>query len=329
MEPDSKRVINVLQAGRALAALAVVLHHAATAARDFAGPFTGLATLRTGRFGVDFFFVLSGFIIYHSTVEKHHRLSDYAWARVRRLYLPYWPVGIGLALLYLVLPDVSRADRSWSWLATLTLFPAGDPALSVAWTLQHEALFYTLFGLFYFSGLLWLGLGAWLVLILARPDVSIPLATINIEFMMGIAVALLYRRGIGHWLLLPLAAALVGAWMLIGTDADHSLLVGLACACAVLQMSLMESRGTIRVPSWLIFLGGASYALYLVHNPTISIIARIVPHHWPLIVAAGSTASLATGIGYYLLLERPLLRSAAKWWRRPKAATVKPVSRRR
>lgn len=99
MEPDSKRVINVLQAGRALAALAVVVHHAATAARDFVGPFAGVSALRTGRFGVDFFFVLSGFIIYYSTVEKRRGLGDYAWARVRRLYLPYWPVGVGIALL--------------------------------------------------------------------------------------------------------------------------------------------------------------------------------------------------------------------------------------
>jgi peptidoglycan/LPS O-acetylase OafA/YrhL len=245
------------------------------------------------------------------------------------LYLPYWPAGVGLALLYLALPGLSRADRSWDWLATLTLFPAGAPALSVAWTLQHEALFYTLFGLFYFGRLLWLGLGAWLLLILAWPDASIPLATINLEFMMGIAVALLYRRGIGHWLLLPLAAALIGAWVLIGIDTDHSLLMGLACACAVLQLSLMESRGTIRVPGWLIFLGGASYALYLVHNPTISIVVRFVPHQWPVIIAAGCAASLVVGITYYLLLERPLLRSAAKWWRRPRAAPVKRASSRR
>lgn len=313
MEPDSKRVINVLQAGRAIAALAVVVHHAATSARAFVGPFPGVETIRTGRFGVDFFFVLSGFIIYYSTVEKGHRLGGYAWARVRRLYLPYWPVGIGLALLYLLLPTVSEGNRTWDWLPTLTLFPVGVPALSVAWTLQHEALFYAVFGLLYFSGLLWLGLAAWALAILALPAGSMPFATINLEFLMGIGVALLYRRGIGHWLLFPAAVALVGLWAWQDTGADHSLIIGLACACAILQFALLEQRGAIRVPDWLVYLGGASYALYLVHNVTISIIVRIMPQSVPLILVAGTAASLVTGIAYYSLVERPLLRSARQW----------------
>lgn len=313
MEPDSKRVINVLQAGRAIAALAVVVHHAATAARDFAGPFDGVSVLRTGRFGVDFFFVLSGFIIYYSTVEKRRGPGDYAWARLRRLYFPYWPVGIGIALLYLLLPAVSQGDHSWDWLATLTLFPTGAPALSVAWTLQHEAFFYALFGLLYFSGLLWPGLALWAVAIIAWPDSSMPLATINLEFLMGIAIALLYRRGIGHWLLLPLAGGLVLLWAWRDTGADHSLLIGLACACAILQFSNMERSGAISIPAWLVFLGGASYALYLTHGIAISIIARLVPQTIAAILIAGIAASIAAGIAYYCLLERPLLRSARRW----------------
>lgn len=327
MEPDCKRVINVLQAGRAIAALAVVIHHSATAARDFVGPFTGLQLLRTGQLGVDFFFVLSGFIIYHSTVEKHHALGDYAWARIRRLYLPYWPVGIGLALAYLLLPEVSRSHRPWEWLPTLTLFPDGMPALSVAWTLQNEALFYFLFGLFFFSGMLWLGLAAWALLILAFPDSAIPFAMINLEFMMGIGAAVLYRRDFGHWLLLPFAVALVILWALQGVFEGHSPLIGLACACAILQLSLMENRGTIRIPRWLVFLGGASYALYLVHSSTISIIARIVPQNRPAILAAGIAASLAAGIAYYWFLERPLLRAMRKkppWFQGPPKSAPLP-----
>lgn len=313
MEPDSRRVINVLQAGRAIAALAVVVHHGATAALNFSGPFPGVSLLRTGRFGVDFFFVLSGFIIYHSTVEKERSLATYAYARLRRLYLPYWPVGIGIAFLYILLPHVSRVDRYWSWLPTLTLFPTGVPALSVAWTLQHEALFYTLFGLFFFSGLLWVGLAVWALAILVFWDSGlIPVALINFEFMMGIAVAILYRRGIGHWLLLPLSAASVLAWALGNDSGDHSLLIGLACACAILQLSLMEKRGTLRVPDALVFLGAASYALYLVHSAVIAMIARVVPTVWPAIVITGTLASLAAGIGYYWYLERPLLRAARK-----------------
>lgn len=212
------------------------------------------------------------------------------------------------------MPAVSQGDHRWSWVPTLALFPAGLPALSVAWTLQHEAFFYALFGLLYFSRLLWPGLAIWALAIVAlQSDEIIPLATINLEFLMGIGIALLYRRGIGHWLLLPMAAGLVGLWAWQDNGADHSLLIGLACACTILQLALMEQRGAITVPKWLVFLGGASYALYLIHGIAISIVARIVPQNIPAIMIAGIAASLAAGIAYYCLIERPLLRSARRW----------------
>ena len=69
-----------------------------------------------------------------------------------------------MALLYLALPGVSEGNRDWSWLPTLTLAPVdANPALSVAWTLKHEILFYVLFGLFYYCRVLWLGLAVWAI----------------------------------------------------------------------------------------------------------------------------------------------------------------------
>lgn len=133
---------------------------------SFAGPFVGSAILERRYLGVDFFFVLSGFIIYHSTQGKN--LSAYTLSRVRRVYLPYLPVGIGIALLYTLAPQFSAGDRYWSWLPTLTLLTVkAETALSVAWTLKHELVFYALFAAFHFSGRLVLGLAAWSVAIIA------------------------------------------------------------------------------------------------------------------------------------------------------------------
>src|SRR6478752_6232297 len=154
------RTINSLQVGRGLAALAVVCHHSQIAAHDFGG--TSVPLLSYGYLGVDFFFVLSGFIIFHSTVGRGKTVADYAVARFRRIYLPYWPVGIAIGLLYTAFPHLSAADREWSWLPTITLLPlTSGTALSVAWTLKHGILFYLVFGAAYFGRVLWPTLILW------------------------------------------------------------------------------------------------------------------------------------------------------------------------
>src|SRR5215213_8938349 len=129
------KTIQCLQAGRGLAALAVVLHHADHAGSSFGKEHIYSPLLHLGYLGVDFFFVLSGFIIFHSTVGRGRSAADYAWARFRRVYLPYWPIGLAIGLLYVLFPAMSASERSWAWLPTLTLLPVSSmPALSVAWT---------------------------------------------------------------------------------------------------------------------------------------------------------------------------------------------------
>jgi peptidoglycan/LPS O-acetylase OafA/YrhL len=308
-----KPQINSLQAGRALAAVSVVIHHAALAAVSFAGPFPGSAILEAGYLGVDFFFVLSGFIIHHSTHGKD--LATYAVSRVRRVYLPYIPIGIGIALLYTWAPQLSAADRAWSWLPTLTLLPVnGGTALSVAWTLKHEIFFYALFAALYFSGRLAIGLAVWSVSILVANVAGysiIPLALINLEFVFGILIAVAARRGMGsRWWYLAAILALA-AWVAVGGHREYSPLVGLAFAFAILPTVRFEREEHFSVPPWLLLLGAASYAIYLTHGVAISVIARLTPMV-PLIIAGGITASLAVGLGYYWLIETPLLRLFAK-----------------
>ena len=145
-----------LQAGRALAAIMVMIAHAASSTEDFIGEFPQPLgdILKRGWIGVDFFFVLSGFIIYHTTRRKARDLGnarDFAWHRLIRIFVPYLPIGLALVLAYTMLPNMSAAARDWDYLASFTLLPFGRPALSVAWTLQHELVFYGIFALGFFS----------------------------------------------------------------------------------------------------------------------------------------------------------------------------------
>ena len=316
MGRESKTLYS-LQAGRALAALAIVLHHAALAGRDFGGMFAGFKIFERGYLGVDFFFVLSGFIIYHSTAGRQKAPLDYAIARARRIYAPYLPVGVGIAILYFMFPGVSQGDRAWGWTATLTLLPVGKTALSVAWTLQHEIVFYALFGLLYFNNRLGSGLLVWGLLIVVVSYVtrahSIVFDVINLEFIIGVCAAVVASEGRSHWLAWPAALGCLLLWGALGAVQEFSVIIGLGIGLIVPAIVAAERSGRFVVPVALKFLGAASYSIYLVHGFAISFVARMLHDSWP-IVWVSSLCGVAAGALYYLSVERPSLQFG-KYWR--------------
>ena len=301
--------LNTLQAGRGLAALAVVLHHAATATTAFVGPFPFSGIFEFGYLGVDFFFVLSGFIIFYTTDPARKSFSEYSIQRLRRVFVPYLPIGIGMALLYIFLPNISQGGpKDWSWLTSLTLSPVGDPpALSVAWTLRHEIFFYLLFGLAIYSKQARIVLGLWALALIANHfyefSDAIPLNRINLEFFFGMAAAR-FRRYACHYLLL-LAALSFLSWYFTGCQRSYSLLVGLGLALVIPALTQLENSGRLRVPRPLIFLGDASYSVYLLHSLAISVVARVVSGSGVIGFFLISGSGLVAGLAYYFLVERP------------------------
>lgn len=123
--------IEVLQVGRAAAALAVLMSHIAIATNAFGAPLppTLSAICSDGFLGVDYFFVLSGFIIFttHSRDERNFRsAAEYVRKRLIRVYVPYLPISLAMISLYLMLPGVS--GKSQLELAYLLDFVALGPA---------------------------------------------------------------------------------------------------------------------------------------------------------------------------------------------------------
>lgn len=334
MDKNGRAPLTVLQAGRAVAALAVVGFHSAIATRDFGQglPDSVFQLSRYGTFGVDFFFVLSGFIILHAH-SRDPRGGDaarsYAWKRIVRIYVPYLPVSLGLIGLYLTLPQLSGSPREWSLLTSLTLIPTGSPpALAAAWTLIHEMMFYSLFLLSYaIRNFVWLVVG-WVVLILASAAWNVSefdtvpiawslLAPINLDFVFGMLAARAVLRLTPRGALLCLGAglaALVAAFAVSSPDATglDRLPHGIALAAIVAGAVRLELAGMIRAPLYLVGLGNASYAIYLVHNPVASLVARLAARlgilaAWPLCLLICIAGGVVAGIVYHLAFERPAL----------------------
>src|ERR1700676_347124 len=176
---DRRDRVLLLQVGRGLAALGVAISHARLGTSAFVEPIPDwlMTTLAKGFLGVDFVFVLSGFIILNSHFDDEtslRALKSYVLKRVSRIYVPYLPVCAIVISSYLLFPSLRQANRDWGWMTSIFLVPSNNPpALGAAWTLVHEMLFYGIFVLFFFSKRLFLLPSiAWAVAIVANPPTS-------------------------------------------------------------------------------------------------------------------------------------------------------------
>jgi peptidoglycan/LPS O-acetylase OafA/YrhL len=339
-----RQTITTLQAGRAVAAAAVVAEHAAVLTQRRVDPLpeAWMTTLHFGAFGVDFFFVLSGFIIMHAHMDDRRDATSamaYLRKRAARIYVPYLPIAAAIVALYTLFPGAA-SDPGWSLFTSLTLV-AGEsppaPVLSVAWTLIHEVMFYAIFLASYFTrwfgGLvvLWMGLIATAaVLDGVVPYDALPsvvqgvlqtfLAPINVEFVAGMVAARAVRVLPPRWspAFLCIGAASLALFLAVADAGIWRGWFGLATAFLLVGLVQRELAGGLAAPAWLVLLGNASYAIYLVHGPVISVASRLLARVDPLAVWAVSLplctmAGIAGGLVYYVAFEKPALRRVRLW----------------
>jgi exopolysaccharide production protein ExoZ len=338
MLPDRRQArLEGIEFSRGIAAALVVLHHTGSIMSQprFYGahPFGGL--FQNFNVGVDFFFVLSGFIItwvHWRDIGVPERLPVYAWRRFVRVFPPYWGVVIPLIILYQLFPsaglDSQRDPLNIAFSLTLLPYPL-MPVLGVAWTLVREVLFYTIFGLAILMGGRWLWLlPIWGIAIVAAQfagELSYPWAifldAFNIEFLFGIATALWLRSRNAPmpWLLLfaGIAVFLVGLVFLRDIQSVSlagRLYFGLASVAILMGLVELERSGRLVWPSALRFFGASSYSIYLVHPVALSLavhlVSRILPKDLPVLapVILLALAGITGGLVYHAIVERPLIQ---------------------
>lgn len=142
-----KKRFRELDGFRGIAALMVVFSHLTygydTTYAD--GP-RSIVRGQWGEFGVQLFFLISGFVILMSA-ERAKRPSDFVISRVSRLYPVYW-VAVTEAIIITVALKVPDAQMSWAdrllnytMIQRLIMVPNVD---TVYWTLAIEMQFYVL-----------------------------------------------------------------------------------------------------------------------------------------------------------------------------------------
>ena len=245
-----------------------------------------------GHLGVDLFFVLSGFLIYGTIIDRDRfDVAGYTRRRVKRIY----PTFLCVLALYLVLSVVFPNESKFpdgvvpalTYLVQNLLLLPGifdiEPIITVAWSLSYEAFYYIVIPIV----IIGLGMRRWprprrlafwsvvlVVGLVALPYFGGPVRLMM--FIAGIIVYDLFRGGYfkphrGGTLALVIGLAIFG---LGGVQPIHyptafgavAVLFGLLCLVA------FDARSrTGRWLSWtpLRWLGNMSYSYYLIHGLTL------------------------------------------------------------
>jgi peptidoglycan/LPS O-acetylase OafA/YrhL len=262
-----------------------------------------------GTVGVRVFFILSGFILSYTYGNRDwarqfgSNALDFYWSRFARIYPLHWLMFL-LALPLGLNSNTARVvTANFPWLLSLTdkLWPgfdAGPQPVKAAWTLSCEFLFYFSTPLlFWFLALTKKPLLAAVLVLVAYTGTMLAVTdffpqynwTAYLEmpqFLLGIAGFQFARRvNFSRWsgrliivgVLLLVVAGLLDAplkrWETVSwltrvllaycAYAPGALLIILGCANASGMVGKFMSQ------PWLVLLGHASFALYLLHDPAL------------------------------------------------------------
>lgn len=342
----SQRRIASIQALRFIAAIAVAGMHAEIFA-FWLGQFVGVALERPalaaiGNFGVDLFFVISGFVMVLSSQSlfgKEGAVRMFVLRRIIRIVPLYW-AGLLFVLLWgMRFPPVP----DWQSMAYAMLFVphasnTGNgrmvPPLEVGWTLNFEMLFYVVFALS-------LSKNArvtvkrtalpLLLLVLAGALINLPQPFANwaspiiLEFLAGMVLALAYldeRRlsSRGRAGALVFASCLIFVPLLLsGVEMVgwQRILFWGSGACLLLAAAVMRRAGADGSEARFVnFCGDISYALYIVHMPVMMVMQMTWRHfrlpygalQESIFVGLVLILSIVAAVTAHLLFERPVSR---------------------
>ncbi len=269
-----------------------------------------------GYCGVDLFFPISGFIIAHvHWKDRGHpdTFFKYFWRRVRRVYPLYWVILVPMVVLGAGSRDTVTVAVDFLLLRRVT------------WTLTYELLFYAIFALsILHRGLGLLALVLWGSVSVFRLVFRVPgssfedfiFGAFTIEFLLGVLAARLaatVRLSWGFGVIGGLLLTCLAAIDHLVPDKDSFRL-----AYSFAAFPLIAALPYIRmgVPRLWVFLGDASYSIFLCQVPFLAAAARLSSRvsglpWWPLTLISIAGANLFVGVVVYLAIERPLSKRCA------------------
>ena len=338
-----------LQYLRGLAALVVVLSHGLIKLDricEMKGwPALGLSL--DGTFGVDVFFVISGFLMCTTAsgeFGKAGAVGRFLLRRIIRIVPLYWLFILIEVALRIAKPDAAGQQFGpTEVLLSLAFIPYGlqdgifRPVVGLGWSLDYEMFFYAIFALGLLVrrdlGLVLIALGLGLLVLagqVARPSGTIAVAwsaPILLEFLLGVGIGRLYLVARERGWSLPLRWPFLITVLIVVLEnrfipADDSealgwrpLHWGLAALVVAINALAPPDRAAEVTPiaRVLRMIGDSSYSLYLSHPVVLTVTARL----WvmlgfgretlPVYFVLAVLATLVVGWGVHRWIEKPFL----------------------
>lgn len=313
--------IKELDALRGLAALAVVFYHYTTQYGKMFGhtaepPFT----MPYGSYGVQLFFMISGFVIF-LTLDRINKPMDFVISRASRLFPAYWTA---IALTTAVVWTFGLAGEERDLTTTLINFSMIQGVFEIPdvdgvyWTLLYELIFYALmFGLFCSKQLHRIMLVIFLAVTLNIVNSYVDFIPWKIQLFLLLEYNHLFGAGILFYLMrkegVTIAKLSLIGWCLLAHWLQGNMMGSIIVSTFFIVFLLFTYQllGFLTIKP-LIWLGSISYSLYLLHQN----IGYVIIRELEAIALSPATAIcialiLSFALAHFIMVsvERP----AQKW----------------
>jgi peptidoglycan/LPS O-acetylase OafA/YrhL len=299
-------------------------------------PFT-----RYGSFGVNLFFVISGFVILLTVDAGGGRPAHFVASRISRLFPAFW-AATTLTFVICVVAGASFAVGPIDYILNLGMLPSwfGASYVDAAyWTLELELHFYLLIvGYLLFLqrrlAVEWLLLG-WLIVILPFAPNELGPTRLRLLlmtdaapfFVAGCIFYRVWRDGwtrfrvgllVASWLIACVVAAkgALAASVTYATDVSPWVAAAVASVGFVVFTAFCLWPALLRIGGWrATLLGALTYPLYLVHEYIGYVVINIVGATSDRWLAVGAALAVVLGLAFAInrLVERPYNGRFRRW----------------
>ncbi|MEN9017640.1 MAG: acyltransferase [Hellea sp.] len=264
---------------RGFAAIFVLLSHISFKLETHS--FNFLNGFYIGSYGVDLFFIISGFIMCLTVDNKKSTFVQFMKARFVRIIPLYWILSIVALFIFIIKPSlINSSGGNTSILGSFTLLPNGDKYLiNNGWTLSYEFFFYFIFAFFipfkawqkYLTSIVLLFLSVCGFLIdITNSYIIFMTSPLLLEFVMGIFCYKIIKQNLikptFSFLLFFVSIGLLTYVNLLDSKEyflGRALYAGLPMMLLFLAVVSFEKK--IPNNKFLFNIGMSSYSLYLLH----------------------------------------------------------------